>query len=493
MKTGTHKITNLLAVLLIAALVLAMTACNSGGKKSYTTRYFTVDVPGNYSLTSQGTRDTEESCTLDFIDETNNGVFWIWVRKEPAEEFRHNMIDKVDLKAYSSGELPTTEIGGLPFIALISEGATQPTYFCRDEKSGMSITIFCGDQALYIEKIISSIRFTLPDPGLTDPPYPWEKEMIRIEDKVGWVGTFKIETRQLSFDERIFASGSKKNCYPDAAAYAAASKNFLYTLDPHDDKDQLNIYRIGEDKLEHVRTITLPEEGYMVEEEPVDGVFFESYGNLKKGILVWEHDTINYTQTIVALLDGASAAPDQSLVLLRDFSNAEDVHQMMFGDKRSGGVPFFSSMQVDPNGVAFFLRFGQFFATENYVIIQGRGDTVAVRNHELTSEKYIYGGSAPGKDFLEINGSVIGLYDTPMKLQFWNLEGQAGKIGEINQEELLGLPNTDDTDQPVSLLKIQETRSADGTTATAEFILLIGYRGHESIYEILPFKITITG
>ena len=481
-----------IVILLIAAILLNLCSCSSSAKKSYSTRYFSVTVPRNYSLRASGTKDTEEDCTMDFIDESNNGSFWIWVRKEPASEFRHNMVDKVDLKAYSSGNLSTTEIGGLPFIALYSEGATQPTYFCRDEKSGMSITIFCGDQALDIEKIIASIRFTLPDLGLTDPPYPWDKEMTRIEDKVGWVGPFKVETKQLSFDERVFAIGSSKTDYAEAAAYTAASKNFLYTLDPHKDKDQLNIYRIGEEQLEHVRTITLPEDGYMVEEEPVDGVFFESYGNLEKGILVWENDTIHHTETFVSFLAGAAVAPDQSLVLWRGFEKNDTINQMMFGDKRRD-VPFFSSMQVDPSGPSFFIRIGQFYATESYIITTSRGDTVAVRNHELTSEKYIHGGPGLGEDFLEINGNVVGLYKDPIRLQFWNLEGQASKIGEINQEELLGLPITDDANPTVSLVKVEETRSADGSSATAEFILLIGYAGDEGIYEILPFRITITG
>ncbi|MBO4496461.1 MAG: hypothetical protein J5752_11480 [Clostridiales bacterium] len=499
MKKRAHKNSNLLAALLtatmVAAIALGMTACSSGAKnRKYTTRYFNMTVPGNYVL-NEDKKDGESICEMYFKDsttyETNRTMFFkITVQKEPASEFRYRERWRVDLQKYSQGELPTTMIGGLPFV----EGSTLPSkdnyYLCRDEKSGTSITIAHSREGLFADEILKNINFTLPDLGQTDPLYSWETPMRQIEDKANQIGRFKIETHQMEFSERIFCNGSADN----AAYHGAASQNYLYTVNMGSDPYLLSIYKIKNDVLEFVDTLDLPEDSDINTRPIVDSVSYESMGAFKDGILLMEKDAASGKTTIIPLMYGVAVSYDQKLVLGTD-PTAGLLIRLGFEDGRDGSHYCTTKEAFElqaPTTASVFD--GMVYATEHYVITQTIKDNqVYVFDHEGNFLMKLAGGYSYAYNFFEVNGCIVGLFNYPARLVMWDEHGTL--LGNVAQDELLGLPlsNRESDEQPISLALVEKHPAADGSAESAEFILLIGYTDEDGIAETLPFRITITG
>jgi len=129
----------------------------------------------------------------------------IYACEEEALNFRSNLCySGIDLEAYARGDWDPIVIGGLDFIVTDSSD-DYIEYMSRVENAGMTVSVSINGQIDNdaVADVLESLKFTIPDTGNIEAPYPWEGEPIIVEPMETQVGDFTLYAQQLPFSASL--------------------------------------------------------------------------------------------------------------------------------------------------------------------------------------------------------------------------------------------------------------------------------------------------
>ena len=492
MNKTAHTKRNLLAGLLISAILFGLAACRSSVKpRTYSTNYFSLAVPKNYVMYEKAKKNGADECSMYFADSTTYGqrssnlFFIISVKKEPASAYRKRMNWDVELIDSKSPYRPTRVVNGLLFTEYSPSELSGIELYYRHEKGRMSVKISYSKDAIFIDEILESITFNLPDLGLSDPPLPWEREIKKVDDSTLNIGPFGVEAKQIAFDQREFANaGAAYN----AAFHGVATEDYYYTLDLTD--NTLKIYTINGDRLDFMRSQEVFRHGYYIERTSKVAVTIEADSAGNDGMLLVEKSVGGENVKLRPLYGDVAVSPDQSLCLFH-----EDGQLYKRTIKKTGDEVSFADEPFElksPEGASFTSEI--LFVTDHYIVTQTIGNQGVVYTSHVFDHDGNYLMNLPGEigyadNFYDIDGCLLGVFNYPLRIVMWDTNGHL--IGLLTQDELLGLPMLDNVTQPASLAYVKSTTAIDGSTSSTEFILLLSY-AEDGIGEAFPFRITIT-
>jgi len=261
-------------------------------------KLWSAEIPKHFLYSKGSCIDTESESKFDFYGDLNHQDFdyvLLSIVTEDFSEFTKNHQYSFSMEDYSKGKLPTTQIGGYPFISYETMhfgseiDLDETTYLYRDEKSSMTVRIVVQNRTMRGEWLgddfLSNIEFHLPDLGLSDPPFSFESGEHQTQVKETNLGEYTISPTQSCFSEHVFVQaigGIVSISY--TACHATASEKYLYTLDIH--SEILYVYEITDTEMKRVAaepigkesaTIALPDGDrvtYYLNPEKPDEMFF---------------------------------------------------------------------------------------------------------------------------------------------------------------------------------------------------------------------------
>ncbi len=464
----------------------------------YNTKLVSFNASRSYVFDKGNLVDEDTECLLRFIRDPKNketNYFSVKITSETAAKYREWLRCYVSLEDYSEGKLETVSIGGLDFIsfqktAFTSYGNLEKNiYFHRDERSGMSIVINLGPQTPAIKEILSDITFTLPDSGLSDPPFPWQHDTPDIASTENTISDYKIECTHLPFDPRVYTSGSSDGIVPISytAAQAGVSTSYLYTIDLK--TDSLLIYHIGEQGLELVRTTPLPDKGAFGPETITGEATIERKmvsDNSNYTFLIEKGETTD----LIQIYSDVAISPDDSMLIKYDY-NAIDIQKLTYEASTDdiSSVPFTFGFPIEEAKIL------DMNISENYILVMAAEKTSSsyhqyVFDHdgrylmELKDEK---GEAGSMEDIYEVSGGFLALDTFPLQIRMWKEDGTY--LGSLSEQDLTGLEDlNDDIFQTASLNQIRKVKDENGENTD---LLLIMSHFDEGVQEDLAFKITV--
>lgn len=472
----------------------------------YTTGLVSFEAPRGYVFDKGSAVDSDTQCKLSFMANPNNkesDYYSIEITTESAAEYRKNLMCYVSLKDYSEGKLDTVSIGGLDFITYESTVFTSmgnmelTTYFYRDEKSGMTVKINQGPGTPEISELFSNITFALPDLGLTDPAFPWQKDAPDIAPTSNTIGDYTISAKNMPFSQRVFTCGRNNGGgvvpLSYTAAWIGASDEYLYSLDLG--TDSYLVYKIEENGFTFYKNIPASENYTFYDKNFSDKISLEGIsasGKHGDAVFLIEHgENLN----LIQIFDGVAVSPDDNLVIHYTY-RAINLEQLIYDTEYSvlECRPFtFEFPQTDTciNGMSI---------TENHIIVVA--STVDNKDHLYVFDREGHyqqelldkdGKNMNADNIREIDGGFIGIDTFPMRLILWDQDGNY--VGELDEKTLLGLEEKTSDDsfyfQTVSLTQLKKIPGENGSAETAEFVLVLSH-ADEGVMEDLAFKISIT-
>ena len=486
--------------LLVGSLIpiVFLCACSTSEKnlnRKYSTRYFSLSLPQNYVLDTGSEKDDDTECEMYFYDretyKAQGQSFYVGItaKKQSAAEYRRYMLQSIDLKSFAEGTLPTTQVGGKDFVTYKAMASQGESLFCRDESSGISIWIHSSPNALFLPEILDSIRFTLPELGLTDPVFLWNRKPLPVETSCLYLGNFEFEVKQFFFSTRVMDSGGKNAGATNAAYHVAASENYLYTFNPHN--DVLTAYRIHDDQLILDTSTTVTYEYSQRVPLSNKGTYFDIFSPCGDGFFLAEHINREKEATLLPLFGCVGVVPYQNTVLFFDRNDGQVYKQELIPGLDCLDYSDWSFRMHLPGQIPEMSEL--VYATEHYIIMQtpaSLGDTMHYDAHVFDLDgKYLMtlqGKNNYGYDFCEVNGCILGLYNYPARLVMWDQKGNL--IGQLEQENLFGFSCPENDEQPVSMACVPTIPIEAGQQ---QLMMLISYYV-DGIPEVYAFRIKVT-
>jgi len=487
-----------LSFLLIAGILFALSslcACRSISNKKtrFQTRFFSIDVPGTFHLNEETKEDSDESCFMSFTfdpQHSDTHCFYISVKKESSEDFRSSMTFHINLRDFAEGKLPTTSFGGFDFISFSEHNFTHngdfTLYVCRHESSGTTISILEGYNTPEFSDILSSLTFTLPDLGLSDPPYAWEQEAVIPDTASASLGEYTISAKPMSFSERVLSSESS---YPFTAVHTAVSEDHLYTSDLY----HLYCYNMEEDTLKLIRTHEIPDDSafgpLLVEADTTISRYYKEEDPLVNFLIEKNPSGIDLLQ----MYGYVAVSPADDLLIgygYRDTNTRTLTYDPSTGTFYT--TPF--SFTGVPSGTFTISKIN---ITENHIFVLSR-------KPENTGAHYLYVFDRDGKFEQELKAPSIeffydtrifecgdllfGICDNPMRFIMWDKDGQF--LGELSSGSVLGITENEKETSSCSMHLLSKHEDANGKLESAEFLLIFS-NFSEGYNETLASRITL--
>ncbi len=230
------------------------------------------DIPNHFKCIRDESIDTEKESYFAFYGDPNHPDYdyvILSIETEDASAFREKYQHYISLIDYAEGNLPTTDIGGYGFIEYTAPhfgteiDITETCYLYRHEEASMTVRITFGD---WVEigsfsgwEILDGIEFSLPDLGLSDPPFSFEEGEHRSVVKEMPLSQYTVTPVQGHFSEHVYiTSGGGVVRFSSTATHAAASEKYLYTYRRTD--STLFVYQINGEEMTMVTSFTVGNE-----------------------------------------------------------------------------------------------------------------------------------------------------------------------------------------------------------------------------------------
>ncbi|MBO4687007.1 MAG: hypothetical protein J5636_00655 [Clostridiales bacterium] len=288
------------------------------------------DVPDIYKCVKTQCIDTDKETYFEFWGDPDHPDFnyiIVSIRSEDLEGFQNAYRYYFSMVDYAEGNLPTTDIGGYGFISFESMhfgteiDVSVKHYVYRHEASGMTIDITVNDYTMNIgykgDEFLENIEFALPDLGLSDPDFAFEKGEYQSTVTAMPLSSYTVTPSQAHFDEHVFVTSEGGIVrFSSTATHAAASEKYLYTCDIR--SSIVYIYQITDEEMTKVAEVVAGFEDVTVDLLDGDTVAFyaDPYGNYLDHFFIVESTEAG--DRVMSCLNDVAVSPDGSVIFVHN-------------------------------------------------------------------------------------------------------------------------------------------------------------------------------
>ena len=200
----------LFTLLLACSLMLTLLpAAVFAEGEANTSELWSADIPASFAeasfSSSSSSASAEYTKTLEG-EEKPVVKIKLQIYGEKSMAFRKALINAgIDLHAYSEGQVETTTIAGYDFVASTTAGSGTAVYYGRDISAQLTLKLtITGDQEdADLKTFLDSLKYTLPDKGGAEAPYPWEGAHLVTTTGSETVGEYTVSAVQVIGDESL--------------------------------------------------------------------------------------------------------------------------------------------------------------------------------------------------------------------------------------------------------------------------------------------------
>lgn len=452
------------------------------------------EIPDHFKCIKDDCTDTDTTSYYVFYGDPNHPDYdyvILSIESEDVDTFATRFKYYFSIPDYKEGKLPTRNIGGFDFAEFTAShfgteiDITETSYVYRDEKSGMTVQITLGDWvprgSFLGDVLLEKLQFTLPDLGLSDPPFSFEQGEHQTTVQEMPLGEYTVTPSQAHFDEHVFVTSSGGIVrFSSTATHAAASEKYLYTYDIR--SKIVYIYRITDDEMQLVTTVQQKLE--VVSADLLDGDTVTFYPDAEQPDHFFFVENSGGKEKVLSCLNDVAVSPDGQTIVYHN-PRADQLHFLKQDPttKEVTIVPFQLEIPLEAwdlqhiylTNTAMYIRFSTYVNEENGMTVLEYdldGNFVRELHDDAKENIYLYSLHELGEEFLAIDQ----LEDT---LEIWDKEGTSRASVKLN--DLLGFEEGEVQFPHYTFLKINDN---------GDFLLIFAY-DNGGVLEDLVFRIHV--
>jgi predicted small lipoprotein YifL len=388
-------------------------------------------------------------------------VVSIYAEKKDPESFRKALyVNGFDLKAYASGAVETTDVGGQAML-YVDQSNGDRFFFGRNEAAGVSYTIDATNwEDPRVPALVAGITCTASGTDNIDPPWSWEGEPFHSETMSQMIGTHTVTGEFLAMSEPLTTFETFKH---DVEVIG----DKVYLLSDY----VLREYALEGTGLTYSREIPLDDDYEVV--ESADGTLVLS--SFMRPVIGHDGNAVLYSYEGP---DKFTLAPDGTWGISW-FSSGKTCEKFTFRDGALVGEEFpFQEVK----------NIRQLCIDSSYIYVsgspaEGSGHTVFVYDHSGALQMQLLGdpNSSIGLGSIsfvaKVGNAILALDGNMRDLVLWTADGTW--IGSVDAEDLFG------TYYPWMA-------SADVLPDGSILVVMTEDRADDSAMEALVFRVTVS-